>query len=303
MWCQPNTMRCETTMYLSIFSDVIAGTTPAEVARRTRDHGIRSVQLVPDEIRQKWGSFRTNTVRTLEAWAEAYAAEGIEVCAIAGYLNLMHHDPATRRHNIDLFCALVRQMPAAGCRLISTETGTLAASGDWTADPRNAAPYTWDDLRRVSDEIVNVAAQHDVCVLYEPYIANICDSAERGARIVREVASPHLALVMDPTNWFDTATATPAGVPTVIQQGFEAERGLFRLAHAKDVVPTAPGSALPALPAPGQGILDYPLYLRLLREHDYDGALVIEHLTEQEIEAAVAFLRQQLAHAGITEAR
>ena len=37
-------------MYLSIFSSVITGATQAEVARKTRAFGLRSVQLVPDEV-------------------------------------------------------------------------------------------------------------------------------------------------------------------------------------------------------------------------------------------------------------
>jgi len=42
-------------MHLSIFSSVITGANQAEVARKTRAFGLRSVQLVPDEVNVGWG--------------------------------------------------------------------------------------------------------------------------------------------------------------------------------------------------------------------------------------------------------
>ena len=128
-------------------------------------------------------------------------------------------------------------MKTIGCRYISTETGSFAPSGDWDFDPRNRSKEGWDELRRVTDELLEVAAQSDAVILYEPYIANVCYTPELGARFVREVGSPNLAMLMDPTNWFDAELAHPERVAAVLDSGFAAERGLFRLAHAKDVVP------------------------------------------------------------------
>jgi sugar phosphate isomerase/epimerase len=99
---------------------------------------------------------------------------------------------------------------------------------------------------------------------------------------------------MDPTIWFTAAIARPEHVAAVLQQGFAAEAGLFRLAHAKDVLPPRPGREKPDLPGPGPGILDYPRYLRLLRDSGYAGPLVIEHLTETDLPAALAFLVAQM---------
>jgi sugar phosphate isomerase/epimerase len=83
-------------------------------------------------------------------------------------------------------------------------------------------------------------------------------------------------MLMDPTNWFTNEMLDEKTVMSTLQSGFEAERGLFDLAHAKDVAPPtveAPGK--PALPGPGQGVLNYPEYVRLLDEAGYGGPLVI----------------------------
>jgi sugar phosphate isomerase/epimerase len=279
-------------MYLSIFSSVITGTTPAEVARKTRACGLRSVQFVPDEVNIGWGLQGQVAAGTFEEWAEAYGREGIEICGVAGYVNLLHHDPARRRENIDTFVSFLRGMKTLGCRYISTETGSFAPSGDWDFDPRNRTKQGRDELRQVTDELLAVAAEQDVVILYEPYIANVCYTPEIGAQFVREVNSPHLAMLMDPTNWFEVELAHPAKVAGVLERGFAAERGLFRLAHAKDVTPAEPGADKPGLPGPGRGIIDYPRYVRLLREHDYNGPLVMEHLTEPDIPEAIQYVQR-----------
>jgi sugar phosphate isomerase/epimerase len=281
-------------MHPSLFSNVIRGNSPEEVAAKTAALGLRSVQLIPAWVEVGFG-FDHESAGAGAAygrWAAAYRAEGVDICGLGGYINLLHHDPERRRANIETFKGALRAMGEIGTRWISTETGTYARSGDWDHHPDNRTPEAWDDLRRVTDELLEVAAAEDVVILYEPYIVNVCHSPQLGARLLEEVGSPHLGLLMDPTNWFEPEDARPERVAAVIDAGFEAERGRFHLAHAKDVTP---GSPKPGLPGPGQGILDYPRYLRRLREHGYDGPLIIEHLTEDEVPEAVAFIEEQLA--------
>jgi hypothetical protein len=48
---------------------------------------------------------------------------------------------------------------------------------------------------------------------------------------------PHLQMLMDPTNWFNNDMLDAETVTSTLHAGFEAEEGLFHLAHAKDVAP------------------------------------------------------------------
>jgi sugar phosphate isomerase/epimerase len=236
--------------------------------------------------------------RDFSTWADAYRREGIEICGVAGYVNLLHPDAERRQRNMEAFKDFLRSMEVLGTRYISTETGSYATTSDWDFDPRNRTPEAWDELLRITEELVEVAALEGAVILYEPYIVNVCHTPELAARLVREFDSPHLALLMDPTNWFENESVDPEIVPDVIRRGFEAERGLFRLAHAKDVAPAEPGSSKPALPGPGQGILDYATYVACLRADGYDGALVIEHLTEGDVPDAVRYVERFIAEDG-----
>ena len=79
-----------------------------------------------------------------------------------------------------------------------------------------------------------------------------------------------------------------------LREVFQAVGDRSALAHAKDVCPPPPGEAECVRPAAGTGLLDYPLYLRLLREHRYDGGLIMHSLSESEVPAAARFLLREL---------
>jgi sugar phosphate isomerase/epimerase len=277
----------------SIFSNVIAGRDPEEAAAKTRELGLRSVQFVPAEVSVGFG-FDEETSgysRDFSRWAKAYEANDIEICAIAGYINLLHHDPARRAQNIDAFTMFLHEMAKIGVRKISTETGSLNPNGDWDDDPANRTPQAWTDFRDVLSGLVETAEAEDVTILIEPYVVNVCYTPALGAKMLSEIGSDHLGLCMDPTNFFSNAEAKPELVVETMRAGFAAEDGKFGLAHAKDVTPPAPGALKPGLPGPGQGILDYPLYLQLLSDAGYDGPLVIEHLKEPEVPDAIRFVQ------------
>jgi sugar phosphate isomerase/epimerase len=281
-------------MYLGIFSNVVDGATPEEVAEKTAHYGLRAVQYIPAASGIGFGFDKPSLGDDFPRWSAAYRQAGVEVAAVGGYMNLLHANHEQRRRNIETFKHFMRCMqPELGTRLISTETGTYSTTGDWNHDARNRTTEAWDDLRRVTEDLVLVAEQEDVVILYEPYIVNVAHTPELAVRIVQEIDSPHLRLLMDPTNWFEPDML--GSMTETLERGFAVEHGLFLLAHAKDVAPPDPGSDKPGLPAAGQGLLDYATYARLLREHDYAGPLIVEHLTEAQIPETMRYVQRFLA--------
>jgi sugar phosphate isomerase/epimerase len=62
------------------------------------------------------------------------------------------------------------------------------------------------------------------------------------------------------------------------------------VAHAKDVKAAPSGTDLPAA---GQGVLDYPLYLRLLAQLNRPIDLILEHLSLPEVPRTRDFVLAQ----------
>jgi sugar phosphate isomerase/epimerase len=71
---------------------------------------------------------------------------------------------------------------------------------------------------------------------------------------------------------------------------FQRVGGAIFQGHAKDVIISG---EKPVYPAAGQGELDYPHYVSLLRQHGVD-ALVIEYVTEENFAGVRNFLLRVL---------
>ena len=123
----------------------------------------------------------------------------------------------------------------------------------------------------------------------EPYWRNIIGSIERAERLFREVHSPALRLVMDPCNFFRKEDL-PRMKP-MLEAMFSAPRA------TRSRSPTPRTSRLrprgPTCPPPGLGVLDYPLFLRLLAGLDRPLLLVVEHLKRAEVTRVRDFVQGQ----------
>ncbi|MBA4182361.1 MAG: hypothetical protein C0506_17400 [Anaerolinea sp.] len=124
---------------------------------------------------------------------------------------------------------------------------------------------------------------------FEPEVNNIVDSARKSRQLLDEIASPHLKVTIDPANIFH-AGQLPR-MKEVLEEAFALLGNDIALAHAKDL--DRDGDA--GHKAAGEGLLDYGLYLRLLRAHRFSGPLLLHGLTRAQVPGCVAFLRAKLA--------
>jgi sugar phosphate isomerase/epimerase len=128
-----------------------------------------------------------------------------------------------------------------------------------------------------------------VTMAFEPEVVNVVDTAEKAARLIDEVGSSRLRVVLDPANLFHPATLPR--MQAVLEEAFALVGGRIALAHAKDVRLAEDGGEC-VRPAAGTGQLDYATYARLLQACGYDGALVMHSLEEAEIPASKAYVER-----------
>jgi sugar phosphate isomerase/epimerase len=99
-------------------------------------------------------------------------------------------------------------------------------------------------------------------------------------------------VTFDPANFF-----YPRDLPRmreVLEEGFRRLGQYIALAHAKDVIAPPEGSSHCRYAPAGKGLLDYQSYLRLLQESGYANGLVMHSLSEGDIAACTAQVRQAL---------
>ena len=121
----------------------------------------------------------------------------------------------------------------------------------------------------------------------EPELANVVSDAASARRLIDELRSPRLRIVLDPANLFETAA--PEARRTIIEGAVDLLAGRIAMAHAKD------RDAAGGFVAAGHGVIDFPHFVQCLRAAGFAGPLVTHGLSEAEAPAVATFLKQVTA--------
>ncbi|MCB0085595.1 MAG: sugar phosphate isomerase/epimerase, partial [Caldilineaceae bacterium] len=213
---------------------------------------------------------------------------GITMNAAAGHFNMAHPDPAVRQAGLQSLRAIAGACAGFGTSIITLCTGTRNLSSMWRPHADNSTPEAWRDLVTSLETALAIADDYDLTLAFEPEVNNVIDSPQRARRIIDEMGSPRLKVVIDGANIFHKGQLPH--MTRVLTEAIELVGKDIVLAHAKDLDRDGDAGHLAA----GTGLLDFDLYLQLLRESGYDGAIILHGLTEAQAPGCVAFLRERL---------
>lgn len=269
---------------LDVTANVYSKLPVGEAARRIKADGFRSVlayyhfaDVSFDPLKPDWQA--ADKIRA------AMEKEGIAVAALPGYYNVIDPDAKRRQAGEARMEFFLRNWKRLGCPIVSTETGTFNAKSEWAESPENDTEEGYGKCRAVIERWVRLAEKTGAVLTLEAYWRNVIGSIDRAERLLREINSPALKLVMDPCNYF-----RPVDLPKMkpmLREMFRRLGPQIAVAHAKDVKASPGGTDLPAA---GKGQLDYAVYLQLLAELDRPIDVIIEHLSLGEVAATRQFI-------------
>ena len=201
---------------------------------------------------------------------------------------MIHPDVRERTQGLERLEVLASSCDRLGTGIITICTGTRDADHMWSRHPDNDTPEAWADLAATLERAVAIAEKHDVALAFEPEVNNVIDSAEKARKIIDQVGSSHLKVVIDGANLFH-AGELPR-MTEILDHAFDTLGDDIVMAHAKDL--SRDGDA--GHEAAGTGLLDYDHYVHLLRQMDFQGALVLHSLDESQVDSCLAFLRGKI---------
>ncbi len=272
-------------MHIGILTNTFDTTSLDDTVRAVQRNGITHIQLelpsvglssMPDHFD------RTHAQRIGSAFAQA----GITIAAVSGTFNMIHPDTAQRAQGLRQLDVLASACNALDAPAITLCTGTRDTTSMWRWHADSYTDDAWNDLVISMRAAAHIGEAHSVTMAFEPEVNNSVDSARKARRLLDEIGSPRLKVVMDGANVFH-AGELPR-MRDVLEETFVLLGNDIALAHAKDLDHDGDAGHLPA----GQGLLDYDLYMALLRSARFDGALVLHGLREDDVDGCVAFLRQ-----------
>jgi sugar phosphate isomerase/epimerase len=217
------------------------------------------------------------------------AARGITVAAVDGTFNMVGPDEARRRDNLGHLQRLIELCGVLGTSVVTLCTGSREEIM-WRCHPDNDSAGAWEDLVAITRQAARTAEQHGVVLAFEPEVNNVVNSAEKARRLIDDVGSPAVKVLMDPANIFRAGEL--ARMQDKLREAFALLSGDIALAHAKDLDHDGEAGHLGA----GRGVLDYGMYLSLLQESGFDGALVLHQLrglSDPDIASCFSYVRAQ----------
>jgi sugar phosphate isomerase/epimerase len=220
---------------------------------------------------------------------EAFAERDLTLAAISGTFNII--DPHTQRRQRNFRClrTLAERCRSLGTSIIAICTGTCDPNNMWRHHPDNSRPETWAELVRAMREVAAVGEQTGVTMAFEPEVNNVVDTARKARQLLDTIGSSYLKVIMDGANLFH-AGELPR-MREILAEAVELLGQDIALAHAKDLNRDGDAGDVRA----GNGLLDYDYYLSLLNASGFHGPLIAHGLTEEQVPACAAFLRERLA--------
>ena len=274
---------------LAIFTGVYAGLPLEEAAKRIKADGFSAVVLEGNFADVRFDPLAPDW-KAADKITSSLDRNGIKVVGLYGYYNVVAPNPETRKRGEQRMQFLIENWKRLGSNNISTETGSLNPQSEWNDSPENATEGAYQQCRASLEKFARLAEKTGAVISIEPYWKNVIGSVERTERLFRDIPSPALKLVMDPCNYFRKAQL--AQMQPMLKDIFQRVGKQTVIAHAKDVKAAANADDT-ELPYAGQGVLDYPLYLRLLAQLDREVYLAVEHLTLADVPAARDYVLAQ----------
>ncbi|XUY28581.1 sugar phosphate isomerase/epimerase family protein [Agrobacterium sp. rho-8.1] len=273
-------------MKLGIFAKTFEGTEPQTVLSSVAAAGFDCTQYnmacsglpsMADEISAE----QAGTV------ADAARKTGIDIVAVSGTYNMIHPDLVQREAGLRRLETLAARCADMQTSLITLCTGTRDPHDQWKEHPDNDTPEAWRDLLRAMETAIGIADRYNIDLGIEPELANVINSAEKAHRLIAELKSPRIKIVLDPANLFEIATLQQQR--DIVSEAIDLLGDRIAMAHAKDR--NLDGRFATA----GKGVLDYPHYLGRLKAIGFESSLITHGLTAAEAPGVSAFLKQQLA--------
>jgi sugar phosphate isomerase/epimerase len=188
---------------------------------------------------------------------------------------------------------LIQACESLDTSAIAIYTGSRNPESMWRYHPDNDSKEAWQDLHNTLEQVLPVAEAAGVTIAFEPEYNNVASNPRKSRKLIDEMGSPNLKVIMDAANIFGKDDLSR--MKEVLDEAFELLGDHIAYAHGKDLDHGGDAGHLAA----GTGKLDYAHYVSLLCALPFDVPVILHGLKEEQLDESVAMLR---GHAAALEA-
>jgi sugar phosphate isomerase/epimerase len=221
--------------------------------------------------------------------AAAARRAGVELAALSGTYNMIHPDKALRAAGRRGLLAVIGAARDMGAPIVTLCSGSRDAADMWRAHPDNRGPDAWADLCCEIEAVLETAERLGLTLGIEPEPGNVVRDAPTARRLLDEMKSRHLGIVLDAANLL--ISVPPSAQRAVIAEATDLLGPAIVLCHAKDMA--GDGTVVAA----GKGVVDLAFFVDRVRAAGFDGALVGHGFAEGEAPSVAAHLKKLIGRA------
>lgn len=188
-----------------------------------------------------------------------FAANQLDVAVLGCYLNLADPDPEALKGILETYKAHICFAGILGVGVVGTETG--APNTEYRYEPACRGEEAYQTLVKNLKEVVAYAEKMGVIFAIEPVLKHIIYDAKRARRLLDDIASPNLQIILDPVNLLGMENVDQR--EKVIREAIELLGDDVAVVHIKDFV--IEENDLSALAA-GKGQMNYEEIIRFIKQ-------------------------------------
>ncbi len=124
--------------------------------------------------------------------------QGLDIAVLGCYLNLANPDKEQLKKITETYLAHLRFASLLGCGVVGTETG--CPNVEYRRDPASRTEEAYQTFVTNLRPVVEAAEQFGVLIAIEPVRNHIIYDSKRARRVLDEIKSPNLQIILDPVN-------------------------------------------------------------------------------------------------------
>ena len=209
---------------------------------------------------------------------------GLECAVLGCYLNIADPNPERRAKTQEIYKAHLRFAPMIGARVVGTET--FANPEMRLAEPAGQSEEAFRLFMDSLEPLVRCAEENGAVLAIEPVWSHVIATPERAARMLEEMPSDHLQIILDAVNLVSPENA--GKTEDIIRNAISLLGDRVRILHMKDFIIT-PGGKMDAC-ACGLGGMRYEQLLSFAAGRDLP--MTLENTVPDNAEAARLYLEK-----------
>lgn len=210
---------------------------------------------------------------------DAMKRAGLQCAVLGCYLSLATPDAEELARTQAIYKAHLKYANRIGALVVGTETPAAKSSKLDIMGCRSEEAFQL--LLRNIRPVVRWAEEYGAILAVEPVVSYIIYNSERAERLLTEVNSDAMQIILDPVNLLASAELDQADA--IFEEAMRRLGDRVRVLHMKDYRP-APENFRPDSIACGTGIMRFDALLSFAKRHDLP--MTLEDTTPENAEAA-----------------